>query len=89
MEYSLGELSRKTGVDIQKLRGWIRNGYLINFERKPHGGDKIMRYVFTNKHISQVRRVIELRAAGYSLGSAWLIVERDMDRQSLDKLMEE
>ena len=83
-EYTLGKLSTKTNTPLHILKYWIEQNYL-----EPHAMRKLKNgvdsYVFTDKNVDDVSKVKALKKAGFSLGAAWLALERNPE--AVDKLL--
>jgi DNA-binding transcriptional MerR regulator len=73
---TLGQLCIKVGMPMRKVKYWIRNGYITEFGQVNYSNGQTG-YLFNDKHVSDIGRVNQLRAKGYSLGAAWLLIQRD------------
>jgi len=83
--HTLGQLSIRSGIPVQKLRRWIQSGYITGYKRFTHSNGKIG-YQFSDRHLNDVLRVKGLRMLGFALGVSWIIVSRENnDLQNLIK----
>jgi DNA-binding transcriptional MerR regulator len=70
MSYSLGDLSRETGVGVHRIRWWVRRGWLHGAH--PNGSNA--RY--GDDHVERVKAIVELRRRKVAASDVHAIVSR-------------
>lgn len=76
-QYTMGEICKLTNTPREVIRYWIHSGYM-DVPTTKHS-KTVDRYVFSEKDLSDIRRVKLLRKLHFSLSTSWFIVKRDLN----------